>query len=88
VTRDEWTTLHRAARERRRADLDKVGRFWLMRDHNAALGVTKRHDKGHMIAPAAIVNVLGYAAASRHRPTDHAIYIDRVRRLRRFGTWP
>lgn len=84
MTRDEWTSLHRAARSRRQVD---VGQCFLMRDEDGRLGVTRRHDKGHLIPPAAIANVLRHAARWRHIRSDHAIYLDRVRQLRRRGTW-
>lgn len=84
MTRDQWKAAHRWARQRR--PMHMAG-FHLMRDDYGRLGVTKRHNLGHLIAPAAIANILGYAAAWRHVRTDHAYYIEKVRLLRKKGTW-
>lgn len=86
-TRDEWRTFHRHVRARRwRGWRDEPAGLYLLRDERG-LGVTQRHDKGHLIAPAAIVNVLGHAARWRHLPNHHAIYIETIRALRKRGTW-
>jgi molybdenum cofactor biosynthesis enzyme len=76
--------IHHQARARRTFRLDG---FMTARDENGHMGFTRLHDKGHLIASAAMANVLRHAAAHRHIPRDHAIYIDRVRKLRKSGTW-
>lgn len=88
MTREEWRKLHRDARQRRTRE---PGGFVLARD-DLGLGVTQRHDKGHSVPQAAIASVLRHAAAARKltppwREYDHACYIDRVKKLRKHGTW-
>lgn len=87
MNRDEWRTLHRAVRSRRKVHSDPIAGYYVLWDDAGRLGVSRRHVHGHLIAPAAIVRVLGYAATSRHILADHRIYLDRVRQLRRRGTW-
>ena len=87
MTRDQWRTLHRQVRARRGLHSDPLTGYYLLRDDTGRLGVSRRHPNGHLIPPAAIVRVLGYAAASRRIWTDHRIYLDRVRALRKRGTW-
>lgn len=87
MTRDQWHKLHRDVRARRGLHSDPLTGYYLLRDDSGRLGVSRRHANGHLIAQAAIPRVLGYAAASRHIWTDHRIFLDRVRQLRKRGTW-
>lgn len=84
-TRDEWREFHRLARARRFI-ANVPASLYLMLDERG-LGVTLRHDKGHLIPPAAMANVLGHAARSRRIRSDHMTYIIRCRALRHRGTW-
>lgn len=61
--------------------------FLVSRDDDGCLGFTRLHEKGHVHTRAAIANVLRHAAAARHIQSDHSIYMDRVRQLRKRGTW-
>ena len=76
--------LHRRARANRRFRLDG---FFISKDEQGRTGFTRLHEKGHVHTRAAIANVLRHAAAHRHIPRDHAIFIDRARQLRKRGTW-
>lgn len=58
-----------------------------MRDGQGIMGFTKKHEKGHSIPQAAIANILHIASFHRSMPDHHAIYIEKVRKLRRHGTW-
>lgn len=51
------------------------------------MGFTRLHDKGHVHTRAAIAGILRHAATHRHLPEHHAIYIEKVRKLRKHGTW-
>ena len=84
MTRDQWKAFHRYVRMNQSGIVEG---YFLARDDDGRLGLTAKHSNGHLIPPAAIANVLGHAARWRHIPSDHAIFIDRVRQLRRRGTW-
>ncbi|MBX5001850.1 hypothetical protein HJB72_28420 [Rhizobium lentis] len=58
-----------------------------LKDEHAKTGFTLLHDKGHLTTKAAIANCLRHAAAHRHLPEHHAIFIEKVRQLRKRGTW-
>ena len=85
MTRDQWKALHRSVRVKKR--WYPAGSFYLTWDGSGRLGLTQRHPKGHAQTQAAIANVLRHAAASRAVQVDHRIYLDRVRQLRKRGTW-
>lgn len=61
--------------------------FMVCRDNEGKTGFTRLHPKGHLHTRAAIANVLRHAAAARHIPSDHAIFIEKARQLRKRGTW-
>lgn len=58
-----------------------------LRDSFGIMGFTKLHDKGHVTAKAGIASILHIASFHRSMPEHHAIYMDKVRKLRKFGTW-
>jgi molybdenum cofactor biosynthesis enzyme len=58
-----------------------------LRDSHGIMGFTKLHDKGHVIAPAGIASILWIASFHRAMPEHHAIYMEKVRKLRTKGTW-
>jgi len=72
------------ARTNRRHDF---GDYTAMKDSQGITGFTKKHEKGHSIPQAAIANILHIASFHRGMPEHHAIYIQKVRKLRKHGTW-
>lgn len=72
------------ARTNRRHDF---GAYEAMRDSSGIMGFTKKHEKGHVIKQAAIASILLIATFHRHLPYHHKIYIEKVRKLRKHGTW-
>lgn len=81
-------SLHQKARQPRL----RLDGFHVSKDEEGRTGFTRIHEKGHLHTRAAIARVLGYAADARRmtppwRGFDHAAYIDRVRQLRKRGTW-
>lgn len=87
MTRDQWRQLHRDVRSRRKVHSDPIAGYYLLWSDDGRLGVSRRHPHGHLIAQSAIPRVLAYAAACRHIIADHRIFMDRVRQLRKRGTW-
>lgn len=88
MTRNQWKALHSRIRNAQQpSGMYAGGWFYLMRDETGRLGLTQRHPAGHVTTRAAIVRVLGHAAASRSNDVDHRIFIQRVRLLREKGTW-
>lgn len=72
------------ARTNRRHDF---GNYMAMKDSKGIMGFTKKHDKGHSIPQAAIASILHIASFHRHLPDHHKIYMEKVRKLRKYGTW-
>lgn len=85
MNQEQWKNIHRLARQRLR--FSGFENLLFMRDERGFMGVTKRHEKGHIWPPAAIANKLRHAANDRGYPIGHACFIEHVRLLRRFGTW-
>lgn len=61
--------------------------FLVSKDSDGYTGFTRLHARGHLNSRAAIANCLRHAAAARHIPSDHAHFLDKVRQLRKRGTW-
>ena len=72
------------ARTNRRHDF---GAYEAFRDSHGIMGFTKKHEKGHVIPQAAIAGILLIASFHREMPEHHKIYIEKIRKLRKFGTW-
>lgn len=85
MTREEWKTLHRDLRLRRFNKNESM--FYALRDSRGFLGVTLRHENGHIVPRAAHVGVLFMASCHRRVPGDHAIYLAKAKALRKYGTW-
>lgn len=79
--------MHHVHHKLRRSRLFSFPGFSVRRDIDGRLGFTRLHEKGHVNTQAAIASVLLNAANARSYPSDHAIFIDRVRQLRKRGTW-
>lgn len=58
-----------------------------VRDSHGIMSFTRLHDRGHVIARAAIAGILHIASFHRSMPEHHAIYMEKVRKLRKHGTW-
>lgn len=85
MTRDEWKSIHRKARLKR--SFSAFGNYLFLRDNLGRMGVTKKHDNGHVIPQAAIANKLRYAAQERSYKIGHICFIEHIRLLRKSGTW-
>jgi hypothetical protein len=61
--------------------------FSVAKDSQGITGFTRLHDNGHVIPQAAIASILHIASFHRGMPEHHAIYMEKVRKLRKYGTW-
>ena len=48
---------------------------------------TRLHEKGTKTPRAAIASILKHAATWRHLPEHHAIYMWKIRQIKKHGTW-